>query len=113
MRNPRDDESGSYSFTRPFNGKTGEVLRFIGGALTAAFLAYFAMRERITVLETQSVERWNNLAVTLAQLKAGQDRIEDKQDATDAEFRRILQDWSRGVDRRTGEPLPLQRSIER
>jgi hypothetical protein len=27
-------------------------------------------------------------------------------------FQRVLEEWARGIDRRTGEPLPLQSYIE-
>jgi hypothetical protein len=38
--------------------------------------------------------------------------IEASTERSEQMFRDVLQDWRRGVDRRTGEPLPLQRSTE-
>lgn len=53
---------------------------------------------RVTALETQG----RSTAEALA-------RIEERQKVQDQRFYEIVRDWNRGVDRFTGEPLPLQR----
>ena len=91
------------------NGKTATLLQAVAGAVIAGLVAYFTAQnttnERLTKVETQSDERWSYVQGSLS-------RIETRQREQDAEFRRVLQDWLNGVDRRTGEPLPLQRAIQ-
>jgi hypothetical protein len=91
------------------NGKTGELMRWVIGLCVAVIVSYFtaqnATNERLTKVETQGAERWEYLKQTLS-------RIESKQDEDRADFRRTLREWANGIDRRTGEPLPLQRVIE-
>lgn len=103
--------------TNGLNGKTGELLRWLSmlvlGTLVSYFTAQAAITNRITVLETLSSERWEYVKAFLQQNKEQLNRIEDKQQQSDDEFRGILRDWLNGVDRRTGEPLPLQRSLRR
>ncbi len=94
---------------RGLNGRTGEMLRIVIGMIVAVLVSYFTAQnttnERITKVETQGAERWDYIQQSL-------NRIERKQDEDRAEIRSIVQDWRNGIDRRTGEPLPLQRSIE-
>jgi predicted aminopeptidase len=94
---------------QPLNGKTGEMLRWVIGLAVAVLVSYFtaqnATNERLTKVETQGTERWDYIQSSLG-------RIERKQDEDRAEFRRILEEWRNGLDRRTGEPLPLQRATE-
>lgn len=87
------------------NGKTGEVLRWAIGLAAAAVVAYFTAQgttnERLAVLET----KWTFIQESLKEIKANQAK-------QDADFQRTLREWVQGVDRRTGEPLPLQRAFE-
>ena len=90
------------------NGKVEllwKLLMIAAAAMVSYFTAQGAMNQRMTVVETQGVERWNYV-------KSSLERIERNQDADRSEIRRIVQDWRDGVNRRTGEPLPLQRSID-
>jgi hypothetical protein len=95
--------------TGSLNGKTATLLQALAGAVIAGLVAYFTAQnttnERLTKVETQSDERWLYVQSSLT-------RIENNQNVDRNELRRILQDWANGIDRRTGEPLPLQRSIE-
>lgn len=91
------------------NGKTATLLQAVAGAVIAGLVAYFTAQnttnERLTKVETQGAERWEYVKDAL-------ERIERNQNADRAEIRDILQDWRNGIDRRTGEPLPLQRAIQ-
>jgi hypothetical protein len=92
----------------PLNGKTQFVIGIVTivvSVLASYFTTQNSTNQRITVVETQGSERWNYV-------KSSLERIERNQDADRSEIRRIVQDWRDGVNRRTGEPLPLQRSLE-
>lgn len=96
----------------PLNGKTGEVARWLLGLVAAGTVSYFTAqgttRERIAVLETEV----KNVRIVQDKQDSSLIRIEGKLDFTSAEFLQIVREWRNGVDRRTGEPLPLQRSID-
>lgn len=83
----------------PLNGRTGDMMRWAISLALAGVVAYFtaqnAANQRLTVVETDI--RW--MRTTL--------------DKLDGRLERVIDDWSTGVNRRTGEPLPLQQSIER
>lgn len=85
-----------------FNGRTGEWIRWLGGMVVAGIVAYFtamgAMQKQIAIIDTREQTRWEEVQRTLQRMEAN--------------YQRVLDEWSNGVDRRTGEPLPLQRSIE-
>lgn len=93
----------------PLNGRTGDMLRWLIGGGVIVLASYFASQqatnERLTKVETQGAERWEYV-------KSALERIENNQNADRAEIRNILQDWRNGIDRRTGEPLPLQRATK-
>jgi hypothetical protein len=87
-----------------------DVLKWVSGvaaAVIASLVAtYFStqsstehtVRERLTVVETKQELQAQEVLRRLDQL--------------DGKFEKVLQEWARGVDRRTGEPLPLQTYIE-
>lgn len=81
------------------NGRTGDMLRWVIPLVLGAVVSYFTaqntVNQRLTVVETDI--RW--MRTTL--------------DKLDGRLERVIDDWSNGVNRRTGEPLPLQQSIER
>lgn len=88
-----------------------KVLASVVTAVAASLIAtYFAtqsqtetaFRERLVAVET----RWDEVIRRL-------NTIDAKFDQQNEAFRDVLRDWARGVDRRTGEPLPLQRDLER
>lgn len=85
-----------------FNGRTGEWIRWLGGMVVAGIVAYLtamgAMQKQIAIIDTREQTRWEEVQRTLTRMEAN--------------YQRVLEEWSNGVDRRTGEPLPLQRSIE-
>lgn len=89
----------------PLNGKTGEVMRWCIGLAVAALVSYFTAQnttnERLTKIET----RWEFVQGSLTEIKT---ELKDQR----KDIRDIVTDWANGVDRRTGEPLPLQRAIE-
>lgn len=88
------------------NGKTGEMLRWIAslgiGGIVAYYTAQGAMQKQLAIIDTREQTRWEEVQRRLGSIEASTQRSEQL-------FREVLQDWSRGVDRRTGEPLPLQR----
>ncbi len=92
------------------NGKTGEMLRWIASLAIGGIVAYYtaqgAMQERLAVIDTREQTRWDEVQRRLGSIEASTQRNEDL-------FRQVLQDWARGVDRKTGEPLPLQRQFDR
>jgi hypothetical protein len=89
----------------PLNGKTGEFLRWVIGIIGVMLVSYYTAQnstnERLTKIET----RWESIRESLV-------RIESRLDRRDEEDRQRYADWLNGIDRRTGEPLPLQRAIE-
>jgi hypothetical protein len=91
------------------NGRTGEMLRFVAtlgiGGMVAYYTAQGAMQKQLAIIDTREQTRWEEVQRRLGTIEASTERSEQM-------FRDVLQDWRRGVDRRTGEPLPLQRSIE-
>lgn len=91
------------------NGRSGITLQWLLAMACAGIVSYFTSQgltnSRLAVLETQSAERWAYVTDALS-------RIEARQTAQDAEFRRVMREWAAGFDRRTGEPLPLQRRFE-
>jgi hypothetical protein len=93
-----------------FNGKTGEMVRYLLGVVVAVLASYYAaqnaINERLAVVETREQTRFEQNQQTLQRIERSVERIE-------SDTRRTLDEWSRGVDRRTLEPLPLQRYIER
>jgi hypothetical protein len=93
-----------------FNGRTGEWLRWLGGLALAALVAYYtaqgAMQKELAIIDTREQTRWIELQRRLEQIEGSTQRSEEM-------FRQVLQEWSRGIDRSTGEPLPLQHSIDR
>ena len=93
----------------PLNGKTGEVMRWVIGLVVAGLVSYFtaqgAMQQRLSVVETTERLHYEATQRDLQDIKSLLYRQEDR-------WQRVLEDWRNGVDRRTGEPLPLQQSIE-
>lgn len=91
------------------NGKTGDLMRWLIGIAAAVLVSYFTAKgttdQRLTKVETQSEERWQYVQQSLARIEGGLHR-------RDQEMQQIIRDWVNGIDRRTGEPLPLQRSLE-
>jgi hypothetical protein len=89
------------------NGRTGEWLRWLGGLALAALVSYYtaqgALNEKLAVIDTREQTRWEEVQRRLGAIEASTSRNEEL-------FREVLSDWSRGIDRRTGEPLPLQRA---
>lgn len=96
----------------PLNGKTGEVLRWVVGLVVTALVAYFTAQaktgERLAVVET----RWEEMQRRMNAIENGQAGMIQSQARIEELFRSVVKEWSTGVDRRTGEPLPLQRAIE-
>jgi uncharacterized protein YydD (DUF2326 family) len=60
---------------------------------------------RITKVETITAERWDFVKSSMLEIR-------DELKSQRVEIRDIVREWARGVDRQTGEPLPLQRSID-
>jgi hypothetical protein len=93
----------------PLNGRTGEVMRWCIGLAVAALVSYFTAQgttnQRLTKVETEGAERWYYVQSSLT-------RIEGRLERRDQEMQQIISDWLNGIDRRTGEPLPLQRAIQ-
>ena len=91
------------------NGKHGEVLRWIITVVASVLAAYFtsqnATDQRLTTVETTERLHYEATQSALQDIKASLLRQEDR-------WQRVLDDASRGVDRRTGEPVLLQRSLE-
>jgi demethoxyubiquinone hydroxylase (CLK1/Coq7/Cat5 family) len=102
--------------TGSLNGKTGEMLRWVVtlalGALTAYFTAQGAIKDDVAKVKTTVAVVETNEANHYAELL----RRIDAKDREDREFRNeiraIVDAAARGVDRRTNEPVLLQRSIE-
>lgn len=92
----------------PQNGK-GELLRWAAGMALAAIVSYYTaintLNVRVTTIDTREQTRFEEMQRTLSRIEATLLRQEDQ-------YQRILDDWRNGVDRRTGEPLPLQRTVE-
>lgn len=84
-------------------------MRWCIGLAAAALVSYFtAMQEadrRITKVETITAERWDFVKSSMLEIR-------DELKSQRVEIRDIVREWARGVDRQTGEPLPLQRSID-
>jgi hypothetical protein len=101
----------------PFNGKTGEVVRYLIGLLAAGMVAYFTAQaktgERLAVVETREQARWEAVQQRMNAIEAGQQGMLNSQYRIEMLFENVIRDWARGVDRRTGEPLPLQPALER
>lgn len=95
--------------TGSLNGNTGKLLQWLIGLGAAAIVSYFtaqgAMNEKLATIDTREQIRWEEVQRRLSTIEASTQRNEQL-------FREVLADWSRGIDRRTGEPLPLQRVVE-
>jgi hypothetical protein len=100
----------------PLNGKTGEWLRYIGGLILAGLVAYFtaqntlnlqiaSLKSEVAVERTKADERWGVVQSSLDDIKA---HLAER----DREERQRYNDWLNGINRRTGEPLPLQKAVE-
>lgn len=100
----------------PLNGKTGEVVRWVIGLAVAVLVSYFTaenatnlrisdVKGEVAVERTKADERWE-------MLKSSLDEIKTHLRERDREERQRYTDWLNGVDRRTGEPLPLQRAMQ-
>ena len=91
------------------NGRTGDVMRWCIGLAVAGIVSYFtaqgAMQQRLSVVETTERLHYEATQRDLQDIKGSLFRQEDR-------WQRVLDEWRNGVDRRTGEPLPLQRAIE-
>jgi cell division protein FtsB len=98
--------------TGSLNGKTGEMLRWVVtlalGALTAYFTAQGAIKQDVAVVQTLVNERKDDIA----EIKQSVIEIKSENREFRNEIRAIVNDAARGVDRRTNEPILLQRSIE-
>lgn len=90
-----------------FNGKTGEMIRWIltmaFGALVSYFAAMSALKQqiadtnqRVSIVETKEDLHYQEVQRTLLRIEQFMEHIE-----------------ATGQDRRTGEPYSLQRQIER
>lgn len=94
---------------RSFNGKTGELMRWVIGLAVAVLVSYFtaqnATNERLTTVETTERLHYEANQRDLHDIKASLLRQEDR-------WQRVLDDYRNGIDSRTGERLLLQRSIE-
>lgn len=87
------------------NGKTGEWVRWLLVLAFAAISAHFTADRKIAVVDTREEARFAETQRSLARIESAMQRVE-------GQYQRVLEEWRDGVDRRTGEPLPLQRSLE-
>lgn len=91
------------------HSKPGEFLRYLIGLAIAGIVSYFtavsAINERLAVVDTREQTRFEENQRTLARIERSVERME-------SDYRRTINEWANGIDRRTGEPLPLQRTIE-
>lgn len=90
------------------NGKA-EWLRmgvvFAVSGIVAYFTAINTLNVRVTAIDTREQTRFEEMQRTLSRIESTLLRQEDH-------YQRVLDDWRNGIDRRTGEPLPLQRRLE-
>jgi peptidoglycan hydrolase CwlO-like protein len=94
------------------NGRTGEMLRILIPLAVAIGASVIASRietsRQIAVVETRLDERKDDITEIKQDVKEIQNETRQFRD----EIRAIVNDAARGIDRRTGEPVLLQRSIE-
>lgn len=93
----------------PLNGKTGEVMRWLVVLIGAVLASYFTAQSAIQRDSAVTATRLNSFE---GEVLRRLDRIENGLVTERQERREEFRDWLNGVDRRTGEPLPLQRAIE-
>jgi len=77
------------------------VIVLIGSVLAAYYTAQNETSRQLAIIDTREQTRWEEVQRRLS-------GIEDSTQRSEVMFQRVLSDWVRGVDRRTGEPLPLQ-----
>lgn len=96
--------------TRPaVNGRSAEWAVRIGMLVASVLAAYYTAQNttdrRLTTVETTERLHYEATQGSLQDIKDSLLRQETR-------WEKVLDDYRNGVDRRTGEPLPLQRSIE-
>jgi hypothetical protein len=98
------------------NGKAGEIAKYLLPILIASVVSYFTtvnlIQERITVVDTREQIRFEETQRRFEETQRALQRIESSVERIESESRRTLSEWAKGIDRRTGEPLPLQRQVE-
>jgi hypothetical protein len=86
------------------NGNTAKLLQGLVGLGAAALVSYYtaqgAMQKQLAIVDTREQTRWEEVQRRLMSIEASTERSEQM-------FREVVQDWRRGVDRVTGEPLPV------
>lgn len=92
-------------------------LRWVAGVAAAVIASIVAthfstqsqtesqIREKVSAIEAENEARWSEVLRRFESFDTQLHRIDTRYD-------QVLRQWAGGVDRRTGEPLPLQGQVD-
>lgn len=83
------------------------VISLTLAGLVSYFTAQIKNERDIAVIDTREQTRFSEIQRRFDGFERGQAELAQSQQRIEMLFERVVRDWAQGVNRRTGEPLPL------